>query len=118
MKACYSCGAEWVEQEAPGFSVTCEKCGEFLHCCRNCRFHAPGQHNDCREPQADPVSDKDTRNLCEWFQFADRDAAGDSDHRGSAARAKLEALFGGPKPPAGTGGAGQAGLDEAGAERE
>jgi hypothetical protein len=99
MKACYSCGAQWTEQEAPGFSVTCEKCGEFLHCCRNCRFYAPGQHNDCREPQADPVRDKDTRNLCEWFQFADRDARGEGDDRASAAKAKLEALFGPAEPP-------------------
>ncbi len=96
MKACHSCGEEWTDREPPGFSVTCEKCGEFLHCCRNCRFCVPSRHNDCSEPQAEMVRDKENRNLCEWFQFADGDAVGDGVSRSAAARARLEELFGPP----------------------
>ncbi len=97
MKACHSCGNEWLEREAPGFSATCEQCGEFLHCCRNCRFHAPGMHNDCRENQAEMIRDKENRNLCEWFRFGDRDANGkEVPDRSATARARLEELFGSP----------------------
>jgi len=99
MNSCHSCGNQWLEREAPGFSATCEKCGEFLHCCRNCRFHSPGMHNDCCETQAEMVRDKENRNRCEWFQFADRDADGNTGElpdRSAAARARLEELFGPP----------------------
>ncbi len=102
MKACHSCGAEWTEKDKPGFSAVCERCGEYLHCCRNCRFHAPGQHNDCREPGAEMVRDKEARNLCEWFQFAQTGGAGaEKRDRAAEARAKLEELFGKPETGAG-----------------
>ena len=104
MKACHACGAEWTEQENPGFSTQCEGCGEYLHCCRNCRFYAPGHHNDCREDQAETVRDGAVRNLCEYFQFTDRDAAGAAPDRSAAARARLEELFGEPKGGAEAGG--------------
>jgi hypothetical protein len=97
MKACHSCGHPWTEQEAPGFSVTCERCGEFLHCCLNCKFHAPGMHNDCRESQADPVRDKAARNICEWFQFAESGSKGAAADSSASARARLEELFGPPR---------------------
>lgn len=101
MKACYSCGEVWMDREPPGFSVSCEKCGEFLHCCSNCRFHEPGRHNDCREPQAEMVRDKQNRNLCEWFQFADGDAGDGGASRSATARARLEELFGPPRAEGG-----------------
>ena len=104
MRACHACGAEWTEPENPGFSAQCEKCGEYLHCCRNCKFCAPGHHNDCLESEAEMVRDKDVRNLCEYFQFADRAAGGAAPDRSAAARAKLDALFGEPKSDAEAGG--------------
>lgn len=101
MRACVKCGAEWAEKEQPGFSAACGRCGEFLHSCINCEFHDPTRHNQCREPQADQVRDRTSRNLCDWFRMADRKAGaagGAKPDRAAAARAKLEALFG--KPPA------------------
>jgi hypothetical protein len=98
MKSCHACGAEWAEKESPGFSAECPRCAAYLHCCRNCKFFAPGAHHDCREPQADPVADKEKRNTCEYFLFADRapgaGAADAESARAAAARAKLDRLFG------------------------
>jgi hypothetical protein len=105
MRACHACGAEWTEPDKPGFSAVCEKCGEYLHCCRNCRFYSPGHHNDCLEPGSEMVRDRAARNHCEWFQFADRDASGGRPDRAGAARAKLERLFGPPGAKSGPGGA-------------
>jgi hypothetical protein len=97
MKTCHACGWEWTEKETPGFSAECPKCAAYLHCCLNCKFYAPGAHHDCREPQADPVREKDGRNTCEYFLLADRGPAGAGDAKGrsAAARAKLDQLFGG-----------------------
>jgi hypothetical protein len=97
VKSCHACGAEWTDKEGPGFSATCEKCGAWLHCCRNCDFYAPGLHNDCRETQADQVGDRQARNLCDWFRLADRQAGAApgavQDDRAARARAKLDQLF-------------------------
>ncbi len=98
MKSCHSCGQEWIERENPGFSAACEKCGEYLHCCLNCRFHSPGSHGDCLENQADLVRDKSVRNMCEWFQFREQQDPLAQQSRSREARAKLEELFGGPGP--------------------
>jgi hypothetical protein len=38
--------------------------------CRNCRFYAPGRPNDCLEPVADPVADKQRANFCGYFEPA------------------------------------------------
>jgi hypothetical protein len=96
LKVCFQCKTEWLDRETPGFSAMCEKCGSYLHCCRNCRFYSPGMNNDCRETQAEPVRDKEKFNRCEWFQFSEGDNAGEAEKRAAAARARLEALFGPP----------------------
>ena len=94
MKACHVCGTEWTEPDAPGFSAECEKCAAWLHCCRNCKFHSPGAHNDCRETQSDPVRDNEGKNHCEYFVLADRESGGSDDaSRAAQARAKLDELF-------------------------
>jgi hypothetical protein len=100
MKSCHACGTEWTDKGSPGFSAECPKCAAYLHCCLNCKFYSPGAHHDCREPQADAVREKDGRNTCEYFLFADRGpgVADDEQARSAAARAKLEKLFGGKQP--------------------
>jgi hypothetical protein len=96
---CWNCGAAQTALVAPPTRHDfCSACGEALHCCRQCTSFdrsAPGQ---CREPRAEPPTDRESANFCEWFAAVsgaakDRSAA-------DAARAKLEALFG-PKEPDG-----------------
>jgi len=69
------------------------RCAAFLHCCRNCDHYGPGLANDCREPQAERVADKEQGNFCDWFRpaTATRAATGTSAGR---ARTALDALFG------------------------
>jgi hypothetical protein len=89
---CYRCGAPFDGERVPVRGV-CARCSAFLHCCRNCDHYAPGLANDCREPQAARVSDKEQGNFCDWFRpaTAPRAATGTSAGR---ARAALDALFG------------------------
>ncbi len=46
---------------------TCPQCGSDLHCCLNCRFYDPAKHNQCAEPQAEWVRDKESANSCDYF---------------------------------------------------
>jgi len=87
-----------VTREAPyPRDAECEKCGADLRACRNCRHHDPRASNECRETEAELVTEKNRRNFCEYFEFTERaygaGAAGVGKDRAAEARAKLEALF-------------------------
>ena len=69
----------------------CSRCAAFLHCCRNCERYAPGLANDCREPQAERVADKEQGNFCDWFGPAPTPRPAVTSESG--ARAALDALF-------------------------
>jgi hypothetical protein len=69
MNNCYKCQKSYVEPGGPGFQDVCEGCGSYLHCCQNCYFYDPYQHNKCTEPQAEYVSDRNGMNRCEYFKF-------------------------------------------------
>lgn len=47
---------------------TCAGCGADLHTCVHCRFHDPARSNQCSEPRAEWVSDKERANFCEYFE--------------------------------------------------
>ena len=99
---CHACGAEIAARERVGRRDRCERCGVDLHSCRQCRFHDPAAYNECAEPQAERVLDKERANFCDYFTpMADRRPGGDAVARGGAAspvptgdaRADLERLF-------------------------
>ena len=74
----------------------CPHCGSYLHSCVNCKFYSPGSHNDCREPQADYVSDKRSSNFCDYFLFRETNAPQDSSEGKykKNAREQFNKLFG------------------------
>jgi hypothetical protein len=73
---------------------TCLACGSDLHCCRNCLFHDPAYHNQCREPQAERQVDKERGNFCEYFDPREEGVGRSGEGEGEAdARARLNALF-------------------------
>jgi hypothetical protein len=45
----------------------CPGCAKATHVCRNCQFYRPGRPNDCAEPIAERVVDKDRANFCDYF---------------------------------------------------
>jgi len=91
MNRCFHCGKELTLEHKVTRREACPFCGWDLHVCRNCRFYEAGAYNQCREPQAERVLDKERSNFCDYFTFRESPAAGPS--AGSNAREKLKDLF-------------------------
>jgi hypothetical protein len=91
MAVCFFCRKTLDIQGKVPFSAECPHCGMDVHVCRNCEFYEPGRPNDCREPMAEPVRDREKRNVCEYFVLAGGDSG--QDREADEAKKKLEALF-------------------------
>ncbi len=89
---CPACKTEATFAGIVPFRAECEKCAADLHVCITCRFYDRYVENECRENQADPVANKDRRNLCEYWRPLE---VGDAvDDEAARAKAKLAAAFG------------------------
>ena len=98
---CWKCGAslDGVPMPLSRFSV-CLKCGAELYVCKLCEFHDPKLRQNCLEDRAEHVQEKEHANFCEFFRpRADAYKTRDTS-KTDAARAKLDALFGGAQPEA------------------
>ncbi len=94
---CFACGSELEYDRLRGIqrSACCPKCDEDIRCCKNCTFYDPGTYNECRESQADRITEKEKANFCDFFELADRpkpNASPDSSEKDKALR-KLDDLF-------------------------
>jgi hypothetical protein len=90
MRVCWKCQKPLILEGRVGRQDLCPHCNASLHACKNCDFWDPGAHNQCREPQAAFVPDREGGNFCDYFSFLDRRQAAEDP---AAARAKLEAAF-------------------------
>ncbi len=92
MSRCFRCGEPL--RLLPGERVrrqdTCSHCQADLHVCLNCTYYEPGRQNDCREPQSEPVLDKERANFCDYFQPGD---GLEREEQTSKAKSALESLF-------------------------
>jgi hypothetical protein len=61
--------------------------------CLNCRFFDVRAYNQCREPQAERVTEKDKANFCEYFSFRDSSSPPSQEDERRKAKEKLDALF-------------------------
>ena len=96
---CHQCGRQLEAIARVGRRDACLGCGADLHCCLNCRFHDPGAHNQCREPQAEWQTEKEKANFCEFFEFREvslltQPGLGGAQSEEKRARAAFDALFG------------------------
>ena len=99
---CRHCGTPVGRDEPIPRDAECTGCGRDLRACVQCRHYDPAYHNACRETEADPVSEKERRNFCEFFSFDPAPLRPQGTGREAEARARLEGLFGG-KPGTETG---------------
>ena len=78
--------------ERVGFRDSCESCESDLHVCRNCAHHDPSAYNECRETNAERVSERERANLCDYFAAGDAEGGALAKQRDQA-RSDLGSLF-------------------------
>src|SRR5262245_27496521 len=95
MSACHFCGTSLDPKMRIVRDTSCPKCGRDLHACVQCRHYDRHAHNQCREPQAEWVTDRERRNFCDYFLLnpAGGKGAAASKDRATSARSKLDQLF-------------------------
>lgn len=65
---CWKCGVQLQNLDRKiSFRAECDQCGAALHCCKNCKYYAPGRPNDCAVPGTDFIADREANNFCEEF---------------------------------------------------
>ena len=94
---CYKCTEELSFDVKIGRRDMCPNCYAYLHCCKNCRFWDSSVHNECLENRAEFIRDREEGNFCLYFTFREEEDLDQSEK--DDARARLEAAFGGGKPP-------------------
>lgn len=67
---CAACAAAAVFDGVVGRGARCQRCGADLRCCSNCRFYDASAYNECGEPSAERVVEKDRANFCDYFSPA------------------------------------------------
>jgi len=92
---CYRCGASLASLTPPlSRQDQCPECSVYLHVCRMCRLYDASVPRQCREDDAEDVTDKEKLNVCDWFEPSP-DAFDDSRKRAAdRAKSELDALFG------------------------
>ncbi len=110
MPYCAFCDGELPADLRVGRETLCPHCDGYVHACVQCRFYEPTLHNQCLEPEADYVGDRQKANFCDFFQLAGTRAGGKAgptrndvsrnrptkaagEASPSDARARFEALF-------------------------
>lgn len=64
---CFKCQTKIPLLGKVGFREECYKCNSDLHVCLTCAHHDKAAYNECREPQADVVREKDRANFCDYY---------------------------------------------------
>lgn len=88
---CFSCGQALMLMKGFSRREECESCGADVHSCKNCRFYDPGAYNECKEPSAEVVREKERANHCDFFEINQGAQGGDTKSKDLLAAA--EALF-------------------------
>lgn len=89
MTQCFSCGQDLeLTSEVISKKEECPKCYQDIHCCKMCQFFDPSAYNECREPNAERVVEKEKSNFCDYFKL---DQSGQNQHN-SQKMAKESAL--------------------------
>ncbi len=68
----------------------CQFCKSDLHACKNCEMYEPKSYNECKEPSAEVVKEKERANFCDYFKAR---ATGDNGDQKTKLLSAAEALF-------------------------
>lgn len=88
---CFSCAKSVPLLGAVGRRDECPFCHADQHVCKNCEHFDPQAYNECREPQADRVVEKERSNFCD--HFTPRDPSRSTGSKADDLKSLAEALF-------------------------
>jgi hypothetical protein len=92
---CWNCGASLEAIPLPiSRHAHCQSCFEPAHSCRMCQFYAESIPGQCEDERADPPTQKENANFCEYFKPRPDAYSNQRGVAADSARARLETLFG------------------------
>ena len=92
---CWKCGLSIEELPMPlSRMAECRKCHAQLHVCKLCEFYDVHVADQCREPVADRVMEKERANFCGYFKPRPDACITRDNPRAQASKSDLDALFG------------------------
>ena len=92
---CYRCGSSLAKLTLPlARQDECPNCTVYLHVCRMCVFYDPQVPKQCREDDAEDVTQKERPNFCDWFKPASGVFDAKRFEQGQLAESQLAGLFG------------------------
>ena len=89
---CWNCGLALGPHDY-GREESCPGCRKPTRVCRNCRWFSPGRANDCEEPMAERVMEKERANFCGYFEPTSDVTGKGSDSAEEDLRQAAEDLF-------------------------
>lgn len=98
--ACFRCGASLSRLSLP-FSRRdqCPECSVELHVCKMCVHFDPSAPSQCREDDAEDVTEKELANFCEWYTPSETAFNPQGKSEADRALEALEALFSAESDP-------------------
>jgi hypothetical protein len=90
---CFQCHEVLKFVSHVGFREECTKCGADVHSCKNCEHYDAKVYNECKEPMADKVRERDRANYCEYFRARGLASTSSPDKAKTDLMAAAEALF-------------------------
>ena len=68
---CYKCNTvlPFEDGQNIGRQEECHNCYANLHCCKMCQFYDTSSYNECKEPVAQRILDKEKSNFCDYFKI-------------------------------------------------
>ena len=67
--SCWQCGGDLSALSLPiSRRDLCRHCASELHVCRMCRHYDRDVARQCREDDAEDVTEKERLNFCDWFE--------------------------------------------------
>lgn len=88
---CYSCKGEVPVNDYVARGDECPHCTADLKVCLNCSFYDSTYNNECRETEAERVTDKEKANFCDYFKI--KEAHGEEVNVKNKAMEELNNLF-------------------------
>lgn len=95
MYKCIKCSNEISITETKSIprNTSCDNCTTDIRSCIFCRFYDQSKHNECSEPSADRVVDKEKANFCDYYEFNTSQKVLGKNNNKSDALKKLADLF-------------------------